>query len=357
MGWSFRKSIGFGPVRVNFSKSGIGTSFGVKGARISAGPRGTYVSIGRGGIYYRQKIAGQAVFVEAKSESPQPEKFEDHLQEIITVGAEQLIDSSSAQLLNEINEKHRMPEFFIWGSWLLACLFVFILIAKGISAAFPFLLIGFGLIPLRKYDRKRKTIKLEYDLDGDAKIKYEALVSAIVELKKCNKVWRINAQGDSKDWKRNAGASTLVKRSPTLIINGAPKFMSTNVNLFQIHCTDCKLCFLPDTLLVYQGEKVGAVSYENLIVETDTTRFIENESIPLDGKKVGSTWQYVNKNGGPDRRFSNNKELPVMLYGVIRLSSHTGLHLLLNCSNSASLEVLKLSISMVGDFIKYANAR
>lgn len=215
---------------------------------------------------------------------------------------------------------------------------------------------GFGLIPLRNYDRKRKTIHLEYDLDEEAK-KYEELVSAITELKNCNKVWRINAQGDSKDWKRNAGASTLVKRSLTSITRGAPKFMSTNVELFQVYCTDYQLCFLPDKLLMYQGKKVGAVSYENLTVETDITRFIENESIPKDGQKVGETWLYVNKNGGPDRRFSNNKQLPIMLYGVIKISSPNGLNLLFNCSNSASPEALRISIFKVSDFIKNVNSR
>jgi hypothetical protein len=56
MGLFFRKSIKFGPFRLNLSKSGVGVSAGVKGARISKGPRGTYINVGRGGIYYRQKL-------------------------------------------------------------------------------------------------------------------------------------------------------------------------------------------------------------------------------------------------------------------------------------------------------------
>src|SRR5439155_26195232 len=56
MAFYFRKSIGFGPFRLNLSKSGIGASFGVRGARISAGPRGTYISVGRNGFYYGQRI-------------------------------------------------------------------------------------------------------------------------------------------------------------------------------------------------------------------------------------------------------------------------------------------------------------
>lgn len=37
MGFYIRKSFGLGPVRLNLSKRGIGTSVGMKGARISQG--------------------------------------------------------------------------------------------------------------------------------------------------------------------------------------------------------------------------------------------------------------------------------------------------------------------------------
>ncbi len=58
MGWFYRRSAKFGPFRLNFSKSGIGVSAGIKGARVSTGPRGTYLNLGTNGIYYRQKIDG-----------------------------------------------------------------------------------------------------------------------------------------------------------------------------------------------------------------------------------------------------------------------------------------------------------
>lgn len=58
MGWSYRRSAKFGPFRLNFSKSGIGVSAGIKGARVSTGTRGTYVNVGTNGFYYRQKVDG-----------------------------------------------------------------------------------------------------------------------------------------------------------------------------------------------------------------------------------------------------------------------------------------------------------
>jgi hypothetical protein len=56
MGFYFRKSVRFGPVRVNFSKSGIGLSAGIRGLRVSTGPRGNYVQAGAHGFYYRAKL-------------------------------------------------------------------------------------------------------------------------------------------------------------------------------------------------------------------------------------------------------------------------------------------------------------
>lgn len=56
MGFRFRKSFGFGPVRVTLSKSGISTSVGVKGARITKGPRGTHATVGAGGLSYTTRV-------------------------------------------------------------------------------------------------------------------------------------------------------------------------------------------------------------------------------------------------------------------------------------------------------------
>lgn len=61
MGFFLRKSIKFGPFRINLSKSGIGVSGGIKGARISAGPRDSQLSLGRKGLYYRKQLSTRTV--------------------------------------------------------------------------------------------------------------------------------------------------------------------------------------------------------------------------------------------------------------------------------------------------------
>jgi len=57
MGWYIRKSFNIGPLRLNLSKSGIGSSVGTKGFRLGKKPNGKqYVHAGRYGLYFKQNI-------------------------------------------------------------------------------------------------------------------------------------------------------------------------------------------------------------------------------------------------------------------------------------------------------------
>ena len=71
MGFFFRRSISFGPFRINFSKSGIGASVGVRGFRTgisSSGRRTTRVSIPGTGVGYQYNHPKERV--EESTEAP-----------------------------------------------------------------------------------------------------------------------------------------------------------------------------------------------------------------------------------------------------------------------------------------------
>ena len=66
MGFYFRKSIKLGPIRINFSKSGISFSFGVKGASINIGPKNTSLNLGKKGLYYKKSISNKKIIGKKK---------------------------------------------------------------------------------------------------------------------------------------------------------------------------------------------------------------------------------------------------------------------------------------------------
>ena len=61
MGFFFKKRIKFGKFALNLSKSGIGTSFGLKGLRLSFGSKGVQLNAGRNGLYFRKSLNGKKI--------------------------------------------------------------------------------------------------------------------------------------------------------------------------------------------------------------------------------------------------------------------------------------------------------
>jgi len=72
---------------------------------------------------------------------------------------------------------------------------------------------------------------------------------------------------------------------------------------------------------------------------------VEEDAVPSDAKVVGSTWRYVNKNGTPDRRFNNNRQLPVVLYSQINISSTSGLNVAMESSDLSKAAMFKVGLS------------
>jgi hypothetical protein len=96
------------------------------------------------------------------------------------------------------------------------------------------------------------------------------------------------------------------------------------------------LAFFPDRVLAFQGKSVGAVSYADLQIDSFPSQFIEHESVPGDATVVEHTWQFVNKKGGPDRRFKNNRQLPVCRVNRLHMASARGLDIRLMASRDGT---------------------
>jgi Protein of unknown function (DUF4236) len=354
MGFYLRKSVKVGPLRFNISGAGIGVSAGVRGARVGTGPRGNYVHLGRNGLYYRATQARPAAPA-VPSPAPLPTLAADGLEEIESASVTQMTDSSSEDLLVEIREKQGRWRLFPFGlvGGAVGLLGLFIA-ADGAHLAllqrhfpgwmlpFPFAVWGIACVGvaiacwwLARRDTLRKTVVLLYNFDADMERAYEAFHSGFDSLASAARVWHLQASGRTGNWKHNAGATTLVRRqSIVLRKQAAPPYVATNIAIPSIPVGRQTLYFLPDRVLVYESSRVGAVSYEQVSAATSTTRFIETEHVPRDGVQVGTTWKYVNKKGGPDKRFKDNRQLPIMAYGELHLTSPTGLNELVQVSRA-----------------------
>jgi len=334
MGVYYRKSIKFGGFRVNLSKSGIGYSYGVKGFRISAGPRGTYATVGAGGFYYRERID------KPKQRPPQPHlnrrDSSPHDGIIETADVNELIDASSERVLSEVNERRAKIRLTL----LIVPLSFGIVLTLFVAEAFlpgciALLCAVIATWTLYRVDQQRRTTELFYELEGETARRFSMLQRECQNLSTAQLAWRVESNQTTWDWKRNAGASSLITRRRIAVGRLAPPCIQTNIDPWGIDTGNLKLYFFPDRLFVEQQGRYGAVSYDSLGMECSPSRFIEDGLVPKDAQIVDYTWKYVRRDGGPDRRFSNNRQLPVALYGHLEISSANGLNIHLQISNLA----------------------
>ena len=87
-----------------------------------------------------------------------------------------------------------------------------------------------------------------------------------------------------------------------------------------------------DDILIYPGVAVipradgvfALIDIRELKIDMEGVRFQETEGVPNDAEVVGHTWAKTNKDGSPDRRFKDNYQIPICLYGQIAFRSQTG---------------------------------
>ncbi|MEX2441444.1 MAG: hypothetical protein WD400_02230, partial [Pontimonas sp.] len=153
------------------------------------------------------------------------------------------------------------------------------------------------------------------------------------------------------DWKRNAGATRLNERRATRFSERRPGCIRGRARFPCIDLGANQLYFLPDAALVVGKSTVTALSYQDLRITQREVQFIEDGSVPRDAQVVGHTWRYVNKKGGPDRRFNNNRQLPICLYSELDLESDGGLNGRLHLSEATAGTTFVRVVEVIGTFL------
>lgn len=336
MGFYIRKSVKAGPFRFNLSKSGIGVSAGVPGFRVGTGPRGNYVHLGRNGLYYRATLAGRpsGTAIRPVAGPPvqhHPTRLPDYyhpsdvvLEDVTGSTAFALAPTGGGDVVEQLNAAAR---WFPWG-WLATAVTILIGLLTLPFGLIVWLILAPVCIWLILNDRARQKVVLFYDVNDKHSTWFDSVVRTWDGLAASQKLWRIlraGAVATTYQFKTNAGASSIINRVNATATTAGPKQLATNIEVPSITAGNSALYFLPDRVLVREGKHFSDVAYRHLAVHAGSTRFIEDSVPPSDALQVDQTWRYVNVKGGPDRRFANNRLLPVMQYAQLDITSPQGL--------------------------------
>lgn len=261
------------------------------------------------------------------------------MEEITSGSVAQMVDSSSAVLLEEIDSKARKQLLWPWVLVLSVCLLAAISLANS-QVWIYFLLapICAGVVAWAvHFDKLRKTVVLFYELEPHIENAFQNLHDSFNSLRDCSRFWHVESRGSittTYDWKVHAGASAIVRKKLIAPESGAPPYFQCNVAIPILPAGRTRFYFLPDRVLVWDAHRMGAVGYEYLEIGSDEVRFIEDGDVPSETRVVDKTWKYVNKKGGPDRRFNDNRELPIVIYEAILLLSKSGVRELYQASRT-----------------------
>jgi hypothetical protein len=347
MGFRFRRTFKIVPgVHLNLSGSGASVSLGPRGLRYTVGSHGTRTTVGLPGsglswTAYQPYSSidsspppDRPVRYDSDADTHEPVTTDQNATVIDSAPIEQLVANSTIEIAGALKaSRSRWRLYKVWLTVLSALFVVAAVMVVGSASAVPpaaaFIATAGAVIILGAiwvHGRESSTISLDYDLSAEELQRFEALARAFDALARCTHVWRIPLEKQEADWKRNAGAAKTVERKRIALTRGNPLLVKSNIEFLLLPLGKETVYLTPDAILVIAGSDIAGLSYGDVQVDCRQTRFIEDGTPPSDATVVGETWQYLNRSGGPDRRFKNNRQLPICLYGEIDFRSASGLN-------------------------------
>lgn len=360
MGFRFRRSVRLFPgVRLNFSRSGVSTSIGVRGASMTLGSRGAYANVGipGSGLSYRTRLDAPAPrqrVVEPAGAWPTPERPASgpihspgvasipgtevqvrsaDVGNLTTPGLNELkrliIDATTrhAELQSELRLKttalHRAAAMLRWAQFPVFRLFT----AKAIPR-----LVDEANNASEQLDDTRAHlegcfVEVDFAFDDATRASYDALVRAFESLKNAQRIWDITAKASVDQVRQRTTAFTAITRVPVTFGFASPEIVRSKFPAMRLgNVGDRDLQIYPGFVMMREGIRDFAlIEFPQMDCQLAQSNYIEEESVPSDSVQIGTTWKRANKDGSRDRRFNGNYQIPIMRYGALAFSSPTGL--------------------------------
>ncbi len=173
------------------------------------------------------------------------------------------------------------------------------------------------------------SVMIDFAFDDASLATWTELEKRFHSLASSRSIWDVTREASVDRAKTRSAAARAVNRTPvTLRFGQADGISSRWRGLCLENANGGDLEIFPGFCLVQQrhGNDFALVDLRELSLAVSRQRFIEEESVPADARIVGTTWEKVNRDGSRDRRFADNRELPIVEYGALTLRSPTGIN-------------------------------
>jgi hypothetical protein len=392
MGWRFRHSFKVIPgVRLNLSKSGLSCSIGGAPLTMNIGPRGVYgtASIPGTGISYRERFGGGSETPQPgvpvlppsasphsvpaiPSPAPTPSSFSlpvstKPVQEVHSASTELLTSNSlkelkqviqtayvehediSGQLEAARQEKERASQRFL--SWQNGFLFKKLFKANFAKRKAEADTATAKVAELQEQLRLT-TIATQVEIAPDQAEPYFKMRDTFALLSESGAVWDIKSYQATDKFHERTTAETRIDRQKVAFVLGNCDLIQWEQKVPHIRNAKGGDLFLYPGFIVYRAAKeaFSVIDFHDVKSNAALVKFQEEQGVPQDSKVIGQTWAKSNKDGGRDKRFANNYQIPVVLYASLSLKSETGLWEEFQFSNPERLQLF------LQDWAKFVNS-
>ena len=173
-------------------------------------------------------------------------------------------------------------------------------------------------------------ISVNFDMESEVAEPHREMQAAFDRMAASQRAWIVQTEQRIDRVKARSLAGTVVSREPALLQRAGASLVDTQDTplAMRVRRGRSTAHFYPGFVLVddHQGSDFALIDIIELGINSTATNFTETELPSSDAQVVGSTWAKANKNGSRDRRFAHNRELPIMRYGGLNLSSAGGLN-------------------------------
>lgn len=331
----------FPGVMLNFSKTGVSTTIGVKGASINLGRAGAFLNTGLPGtgIYDRKRIGAKPTKTRSSSSNlgggAVANGATSHT-DISSLPAEILTSEGLkhfVDLLNECrNERLELTKLIKTARSRHAN-------ARAIFMASCLLIVGLFIPALRRriHEAKEDVESLEEQLADcvvcvDARLEeglqdpFSELHNAFDALRLSRAIFDITGVTNVTGQRGNGGASDGHLADPvTLTFTDSAMIKSDFKAMHFENSNGGDLYLYPGFVMMIESDgRFGLLDYPCISLELRESRNVQQQP-PDDAEIVGETWAHVRKNGEPDRRFRDNWQVPIVRYARLDFTSEKGL--------------------------------
>lgn len=367
----FRKRVKVFPgFYLNFSNSGISSTIGVKGASINFSKKGAYLNTGISGIglYDRHKIGGGKTPTGFNGSQNNPVEQNVIPEQEILVGeiksakTDELTSASFAELKETLLEVYKDRVELATEieqttrniksektNYIISCIFLIGLFVKSFKNK-----VEENEEYLADIEKQLRNsfVNIDIHFDKAYEEKYNSLLNTYKDLLTSEIIWDITSSVQQDMKATRSAASNVVTRTPVkfkfdnieIIKSTYPAFHFENKNGGDLY-------IYPAFVIVSSSKNEFALidikEFELMFLQH---RFLEEQKIPSDTKIVDKTWAKVNKNGTPDKWFTDNYEIPIVSYGGLDIKSKSGLN------ESYSFSNYEKSETFAKYFVDYQNS-